>query len=338
MSSVFRCRPSISRTKFENSPVEALRFLDLIDISIWANPPTDDSVILKAISEKIGTESARVWYYQLASTIYPRPLTLDDFRRALLRDYHVENYQAVMARYDDERSYFKSHEFLLKVSYHDSIEGLQDRLKFRDGKALEDQQNFNELTTKLESIITEKDARVKELESRLPETERAAKVAINPITMFGRRIEEARRKLKEELKIEGSEVLTGLRVVTQYEITSCCHINPCPEVTCNCPNSQDHPPLTPSFPAPKALLTRSVQWHGPSSLDNIIESAPDFTPQRDNSVTRPRSFLNNIRFSNGGRTFSPRSSVTTYTTMDGSVSVDCDELQAEWDKEFPNPP
>jgi hypothetical protein len=212
MSSVFKCKPAISRTKFENSPVEALRFLDLIDISIWANPPTDDSVILEAISEKIGTESARVWYYELAGTIYPRPLTLDDFRRALLRDYHVENYQAVMARYDDERSYFKSQEFLLKVSYHDSIEGLQDRIKFRDSKALGDQQHFNGFTAKLESIITEKDARIKELEFRLPETERATNVAINPITMFGRRIEEARRRLKEELKIEGSEGIIFNRV------------------------------------------------------------------------------------------------------------------------------
>lgn len=221
MSSVFECKPAISRTKFEHSPVEALRFLDLIDISIWANPPTDDSVILEAISEKIGTESARVWYYELAGTIYPRPLTLDDFRQALLRDYHVENYQAVMARYDDERSYFKSQEFLLKVSYHDSIEGLQDRIKFRDSKALEDQQNFNELTAKLESVIAEKDARIKELEFRLPETERATNIAINPITMFGRRIEEARRKLKEELKIKEPEGIIFNRVELYEPLFQC---------------------------------------------------------------------------------------------------------------------
>lgn len=215
------------------APVDILRFIDQIDCSVWAATHNED-VVLDSIGACFTSKSAIVWYKALENSKRPQKLTINDIRRALLRDFGVENWEMVMARYNPSPSaggnrypsggregcgYYQTQEFKLKLSYLDEIEGLKDQIKFRNRRALEDGKKMSEMKRTWESIVSKKDRTIERLEIVVKGFEkeasdlRSGKAACRDgpeeaFQRFERSIEKARDILSQDLGIRSYEGTT----------------------------------------------------------------------------------------------------------------------------------
>lgn len=215
-----------------NAPIDILRFIDQIDCSVWASTYSED-VILDSIGACFTSKSAIVWYKALENSKRPEKLNINDIRRALLRDFGVENWEMIMARYEPSTGYFpggregceyyQTQEFKLRLSYLDEIEGLKDQIKFRNRRALEDVKRMGEMKRAWESVVSKKDRTIEQLETMAREFEREAgnlrpdsegKIThrIEPEEAFQRfekSIDKAKERLKQDLGIQSPEGITS---------------------------------------------------------------------------------------------------------------------------------
>lgn len=196
------------------TPTDILRFLDQIDISLWATTssyPQDDPAIVDFIVSSLNSEPALTWYRSLDQR---KKLTVNTLRLALLKDFGVENWEAIMARYENANIYYNSQEFKLQLSYLDEIEGLKDQIKFRNKSALEVRKRINDMESMWGEIVARKDEKIEELELAARETGKLggrfkgkgkAVGAEEAFQKFEKSVEEARERLKEDLGIQSYE-------------------------------------------------------------------------------------------------------------------------------------
>lgn len=216
-----------------NTPVDILRFIDQIDCSVWAATYSED-VLLDSIGSCFTSKSAIVWYKALENSKRPEKLTINDIRRALLKDFGVENWEMIMARYEPSTSaekyggdryysggregcdYYQTQEFKLRLSYLDEIEGLKDQIKFRNRRALEDGKRMGEMKRTWEGIVSKKNRTIEQLarefgkeagDLRLePEGEETSRSGPEEaFQRFEKSIEKAKERLKQDLGIQSHE-------------------------------------------------------------------------------------------------------------------------------------
>lgn len=219
------------------APADILRFIDQIDCSVWASTHSED-VIIESISACFTSKSEIVWYKALENSKRPHKLTINDIRRGLLKDFGVENWETVMARYDPRPGaekyggdryypggregcgYYQTQEFKLRLSYLDEIEGLKDQIKFRNRRALEDGKRMSEMKRTWESIISKKDKTIEQLEIAVKGFEKEAgdlrsesigkqSGSEEAFQRFEKSIEKARERLKQDLGIQSYEGTTA---------------------------------------------------------------------------------------------------------------------------------
>lgn len=223
-----------------NAPIDILRFIDQIDCSVWAATHSED-VILDSIGACFTSKSAIVWYKALENSKQPEKLNINDIRRALLRDFGVENWEMIMARYEpstgSERyggdsyfpggregcEYYQTQEFKLRLSYLDEIEGLKDQIKFRNRRALEDVKRMGEMKRAWESVVSKKNRTIEQLETMAREFEEETGNLISDpegkttnrieseeaFQRFEKSIDKARERLKQDLGIQSPEGITS---------------------------------------------------------------------------------------------------------------------------------
>lgn len=220
-----------------NAPIDILRFIDQIDCSVWAASYSED-VILDSIGACFTSKSAIVWYKALENSKQPEKLNINDIRRALLRDFGVENWEMIMARYEpstgSERyggdnyfpggregcEYYQTQEFKLRLSYLDEIEGLKDQIKFRNRRALEDVKRMGEMKRAWESVVLKKNRTIEQLETMVEkeagnlrsnsEGKKANRIeSEEAFQRFGRSIDKARERLRRDLGIQSPEGITS---------------------------------------------------------------------------------------------------------------------------------
>lgn len=233
-------KPRIVPEMASNTPVDILRFIDQIDCSVWAATYSED-VLLDSIGACFTSKSAIVWYKALENSKRPEKLTINDIRRALLKDFGVENWEMIMARYEPSTSaekyggdryypsgregcdYYQTQEFKLRLSYLDEIEGLKDQIKFRNRRALEDGKRMGEMKRTWESIVSKKDRTIEQLEIVAREFGKEAgdlrlesegeKTNRNgseeAFQRFEKSIEKAKERLKQDLGIQSHEGITS---------------------------------------------------------------------------------------------------------------------------------
>lgn len=216
-----------------SAPIDILRFIDQIDCSLWAATHSED-VILNSIGACFTSKSAAAWYNGLLNSKQPQKPTINDIRRALLKDFGVENWEKIMARYEpcvaagsrdggpsrgEGYEYYQTQEFKLRLSYLDEIEGLKDQIKFRNKRALNDGKKMNEMEKMWEDILSKKNGKIEQLEIVAREFEKEAgdlraqakgkeKTAAGlsgseeAFRRFEKSIEEARERLRRDLDIQ----------------------------------------------------------------------------------------------------------------------------------------
>lgn len=243
-------KPQIVPVEMTSStPIDILRFIDQIDCSLWTATHSEDA-ILRSIGTCFSSRSAIAWYNALVNSTRPQKLTINDIRRALLKDFGVENWEIIMARYEpstysrvgsggsgaglrEGSGYYQTQEFKLRLSYLDEIEGLKDQIKFRNKRALDDGKKMNEMERMWESILLNKNGKIAQLETVAREFEKEAgylraeakgkgKAAARlsgseeAFQRFEKSIEEARERLRQDLGIqshEGTKTLLTLRLI-----------------------------------------------------------------------------------------------------------------------------
>lgn len=329
------------------APVDILRFIDQIDCSVWAATHSED-VIIDSISACFTSKSAIVWYKALENSKRPHKLTINDIRRGLLKDFGVENWETVMARYDpspgaerhggdryypgrrERCGYYQTQEFKLRLSYLDEIEGLKDQIKFRNRRALEDGKRMSEMKRTWESIVSKKNKTIEQLEIAAKGFEKEAgdlgsefigkqSGSEEAFQRFERSIEKARERLKQDLGIQSYE---GTTAHFFEHIPLIANILLGAESTKPSP-IQNSPPRENSCPS--LPLIKTVHWPTPSSLENLFESSPSPSPP----PSRKRAFIR-----------APLKLLSKNVKLGSSLSVtsdevaECDDLLSDWNKEL----